>query len=135
MSTPNPAASTVTVFPVLKSEFSWTPSTTAAGGQALPPGETQSGSTIGIRLDGDTTHSAGNYQYLIPISGTAMSETLAQLAAFLTKALPAGNYWGALDQTDILSGSPATSAWTAEVPFSIPAILATPAPPAAFQAS
>ena len=126
---------TVTVFPVLKSEFSWTPSATAAGGQPLPAGETQSGSTIGIRLDGDTTHSVGNYQYLIPISGTAMSETLAQLTTFLTKALPAGNYWAAIDQTDILSGSPATSAWTAEIPFSIAVVIATPAPPASFQAS
>lgn len=130
MSTPNPI-----VFTPLIKGFSWTPSTTGAGGVALPPGETQSGSTIGIRADGDTTHSAGNYQWLVVVAGAATSETPAAITAALGKALPAGNYWAAIDQTDMLNGAPSTSAWTAEVPFSIPPTIVQPAPPVNFSAA
>ena len=95
--------------------------------------ETEQGVTIGIRADGDTTHSAGNYQYLVIVPAGQTSETPAQITASVAKALPPGNYWAALDQTDSLGGSPATSAWTAEVPFSIPTVApATPASPADF---
>lgn len=123
---------TATVFPPLLSEFSWIPSTTG-GGQALPPGETQTGSTLGIRADGDTTHSAGNYQWLVLIVGAGMSETASQLAAALGKSLPVGNYWAAIDQTDMLNGQSATSAWSGEIPFSIPPTIAQPDIPTAFK--
>ena len=130
MSTPNPVT-----FPTLLKGFSWVPSTTGAGGVALPSGETQSGSTIGIRADGDATHSAGNYQYLVVIAGTASAETTAAVNAAIGKALAPGNYWAAIDQTDMLNGAPSTSAWTAEVPFSIPAVIVQPAPPTGFTAA
>jgi len=127
------AMATTTVFTPLVKGFSWQLATTAAGGGALPAGETEQGVTIGIRADGDTTHSAGNYQYLVIVPAGQTSETPAQITASITKALPPGNYWAALDQTDSLGGSPATSAWTAEVPFSIPTVApATPASPADF---
>lgn len=128
-------ASTSTTFPPLTSEFTWTPSSTS-GGKPLPAGETETGSTIGIRTDGDTTHSAGNYQWSVPIAGTAMSETFSQLTAYLGKALPVANYWAAIDQTDTLAGQSATSAWSAEIPFSIaPPPVAQPDVPGAFKAS
>jgi hypothetical protein len=126
-------ATAATVFTPLTSEFTWAPSSTTAGGQPLPAGEVQTGSTIGIRADGDTTHSAGNYQWLVLIVGTGMSETAAQLAAALGKSLPIGNYWAAIDQTDTLNGQSATSAWSAEIPFSMPPTLAQPAIPTAFK--
>lgn len=124
-----------TVFTPLIKGFSWTPSTTDKDGNPLPAGETQSGSTIGIRADGDTAHAAGNYQYLIIVPPTQNSEAPGAITAALTKALTPGNYWAAIDQTDMLNGSPSTSAWTAEVPFSIPAVIATPAAPTNFTAA
>lgn len=130
MSTPNP-----TPFPALVKGFSWTPSTTGEGGAPLPPGEAQTGSTIGIRADGDAAHSAGNYQYLVLVPGTQSTETPAQITAALNKALPPGNYWAAIDQTDMLNGVASTSAWTAEVPFSIPFPIVKPAQPSAFTAA
>lgn len=130
MSTPNPI-----VFTPLVKGFTWTPSTTGEGGAALPAGEVQSGSTIGIRADGDTAHSAGNYQYLVVVPPGQTSETPAQIAAALNKSLPPGNYWAAVDQTDMLNGQSATSAWTAEVPFSIPAPIVKPASPTGFGAA
>lgn len=130
MSTPQP----VTFTPLVKG-FSWQNSTIDANGNPLPPGEAQSGSTIGIRADGDTTHSAGNYQYLVVVPAGQSAETPAAITAALTKALPPGNYWAAIDQTDMLNGSPSTSAWTAEVPFSIPPTIAQPSPPTGFTAA
>lgn len=130
MSSPNPVP-----FPPLLKGFSWTLSTTGAGGVVLPPGETETGVTIGIRADGDTAHSAGNYQYLIIVPAGQTTETPAQITAALTKALAPGNYWSALDQTDMLNGAPSTSAWTSEVPFSIPPAIVQPAPPTAFSAA
>lgn len=125
----------MTVFTPLLKGFSWTPSSTAFDGSALPAGETQSGSTIGIRADGDTTHAAGNYQYLVVVPAGQASETPAAITAALTKALIPGNYWAAIDQTDMLNGAPSTSAWTAEVAFSIPPAIAQPAPPTGFIAA
>lgn len=131
MSTPNPV-----VFTPLTKGFSWQLSTTAEGGGALPPGETESGVTIGIRMDGDTAHGPGNYQWLVVVPAGLTTETVAQVNAALTKALSVGtNYWAALDQTDMLNGLPATSPWTAEIPFCIPQTPATPASPTAFSAS
>jgi hypothetical protein len=124
-----------TVFTPLIKGFSWTPSTTDINGNPLPAGETQSGSTIGIRADGDTSHAAGNYQYLIIVPPTQNSEAPGAITAALTKALAPGNYWAAIDQTDMLNGSPSTSPWTAEVPFSIPAVIAQPAQPTNFTAA
>jgi len=125
----------MTTFTPLVKGFSWQNSTTAADGSALPPGETQSGSTIGIRADGDTTHSPGNYQYLVVVPATQTSETPAQITAALNKSLPPGNYWAAIDQTDMLNGAPSTSDWTAEVPFSIPSPIVKPASPTGFSAA
>lgn len=134
MSTPNPVQ-----FPPLLKGFNWTLSTTGAGGAALPPGETESGVTIGVRLDGDSAHSPGNYQWLVPLGAGITSETAAELEAALAKLSnppqPGANCWGAIDQTDMLNGSPSTSAWTAEVPFSIPFPIVQPAPPTGFTAS
>lgn len=124
-----------TVFTPLIKGFSWTPSTTDASGNPLPAGETQSGSTIGIRADGDTAHAAGNYQYLVVLPAGQSSETPAAITAALTKSLTPGNYWAAIDQTDMLNGAPATSAWTAEVAFSIPPVIVTPASPLNFTAA
>lgn len=125
---------TTTFTPLVKG-FSWQNSTTDASGNPLPAGEAQSGSTIGIRADGDTTHSAGNYQYLVILAAGQTAETPAAITAALTKALAPGNYWAAMDQTDMLNGAPSTSLWTAEVPFSIPAVIAQPAPPTNFSAA
>jgi hypothetical protein len=124
-----------TVFPALVKGFSWVNSTAAADGSALPAGEAQSGSTIGIRADGDTAHSAGNYQYLVILAAGQTSETPAQIAATLNKSLPPGNYWAAMDQTDMLGTDSKTSAWTAEVPFSIPPVIVQPAAPTGFTAA
>lgn len=127
MSTPNPIAFT----PLIKG-FNWTLSTTGVGGVALPSGQVETGVTIGIRADGDATHAAGNYQYLVVVPAGQTSETPAQITAALNKSLPAGNYWAAIDQTDMLNGTPSTSAWTAEIPFSIPPTIVQPAPPTGF---
>lgn len=133
MSTPNPQ------FPPLLKGFNWALSTTAGGGGALAPGETESGVTIGIRLDGDTAHSAGNYQWVVPLGACVTSEPEAALVAALAKLPnppgPGANCWAAIDQTDMLNGSPSTSAWTAEVAFSIPVPIVQPAPPTGFTAS
>lgn len=124
-----------TSFTPLVKGFTWTIATQGAGGVALAPGETESTVTVGIRLDGDTSHSSGSYQYLATAIAGQTSMTPAQLLTALGKALPPGNYWAALDQTDVLSGAVATSAWTGEVPFSIPYPIVPPAAPAAFTAS
>lgn len=129
MSTPNPVT-----FPALIKGFSWQLSTTGAGGQALPAGEVETGVTIGIRADSDTAHSAGNYQWLVVVPAGQTTETPAQITAALTKSLAPGNYWAAIDQTDMLNGAPSTSAWTAEIPFSIPVPIVQPAPPTGFSA-
>lgn len=122
---------TTTFTPLVKG-FSFTTATTDTSGNPLPTGEAETNVTIGIRLDGDITHSSTNYQYLAIIQGAASSVTPAQLTAALGKPLPPGNYWAAIDQTDTLNGTPATSAWSAEVPFSIPQPVVTPGSPSAF---
>ena len=126
---------TTTVFPALVKGFTWTNSSTDINGNPLPAGEAQSGSTIGIRAAGDTTHSPGNNQYLVILAAGQTSETPAAITAALTKALAPGNYWAAMDQTDMLNGAPSTSPWTTEVPFSIPQPVVQPASPTAFTAS
>jgi hypothetical protein len=127
--------STPTVFTPLVQGLNWTLATTDASGNPLPAGESESGVTIGIRLDGDVTHASGNYQYLVVCPAGSTSFSPAQIAAVLGKPLPPGNYWAAIDQTDTLDGSPATSAWTAEIPFSIPVPVVAPAPPTNFHAA
>lgn len=124
-----------TVFTPLVKGFTWVNSTTDKDGNPLPAGEVQTGSTIGIRVDGDATHSAGNYQYLVIVPAGQTSETPAQIATALNKSLAPGNYWAAIDQTDMLGTDSKTSAWTAEVPFSIPPVIAQPAPPSGFSAA
>lgn len=122
---------TTTFTPLVKG-FSFAPATTDTSGNPLPTGEAETSITIGIRLDGDTTHSATNYQFVAAIAGTATLVTPAQITAALGKPLAPGNYWAAIDQTDTLTGSTATSAWSSEVPFSIPVPIVTPASPTDF---
>ena len=130
MSTPNPT------FPPLTTGLSWVLSTLGVGNVALPPGEAETGVTLGLRLDGDTTHSAGNYQWLIPLSAGIVTESAAALEAALAKLpippAPGANLWAAINQTDALSGSPSTSAWTSEISFSLPIPIVQPLPPTAF---
>lgn len=121
----------MTTFPPLTKGFSWTPSTTG-GGAALPAGETYTSATIGIRADGDTTHSSGNYANLVIVPGATSTESLTALNAALGKNLAPGNYWAAVDQTDTLNGVTSTSDWTAEIPFSIPQSIVKPDQPAGF---
>src|SRR5271167_4268139 len=104
MSTPNPVPATV--FTPLIKGFSWTPATTDNTGAPLPPGETESGTTLGIRADGDATHGVGNYTWLVIVPPSQNSEAPAAIEAALKNALVPGNYWAALDQTDMLSGNP-----------------------------
>jgi hypothetical protein len=129
MSTPTPI-----VFTPLVKGFTWVNSTTS-GGKPLPAGETETGDTIGIRMDQDSTHSPGNYQYTVKVPAGQTLESPAQIATALGKPLPPGNYWGAIDQTDTLGGTSATSTWSTEVPFSIPATTATPDSPQNFSQS
>lgn len=134
-----PHAQTATVpttFTPLVKGFSWTLSTLNVAQAPLPAGETESGVTIGIRMVGDATHSAGNYQWLYVAPAGATTATLAQIQAQLGFTLAeATNYYAALDQTDMLNGSPSTSPWTAEIGFSIPIAVVQPCPPLAFAAN
>lgn len=117
-----------TTFTPLVKGFSWTPATSGTTGP-LAAAETTSGFTIGIRLDGDTTHAVANYQYLADVPATQTTETPAQLTAALGKALPPGNYWMAVDQTDTLNGATTVSGWSSEVPFSVAAVIVQPLSP------
>lgn len=121
-----------TVFTPLVKGFSFTLSTTDDSGNPLPEGEVESAATIGIRQDGDATHGAGNYQYTVVLDAGVTSASPADIAAKLGKPLPPGNYWAAVDQTDTLNDNPATSKWTAEVPFSIPQPVVQPGSPTGF---
>jgi len=120
-----------TTFPPITKGFSWTPSTLDATGAPLPAGEAPSGSTVGIRADGDANHAPGNYQYLVAVNGST-SQLLITDPQWLAAKIPPGNYWGAVDQTDMLGTSTSTSAWTPEVAFSIPAPIVKPASPTGF---
>lgn len=124
-----------TVFTPLVKGFSFALSTTDDNGAPLPPGESESAATIGIRLDGDTTHSAGNYQYTVVLAAGLTTASPADIAAKIGKPLAPGNYWAAVDQTDTLNGVAATSKWTAEVPFSIPQPVVQPSSPTVFTAA
>lgn len=123
--------STPSIFTPLTKGFNWTPSTTGIGGVAIPAGETFTSSTLGIRADGDTTHAAGHYANLVIIPSSSSAETVAALNAALGAALVPGNYWVAVQQTDTLNGTAVSSAWTAEVPFSIPPQAVVPDQPTA----
>ena len=125
MSTPAPVT-----FPPLTKGFSWTPATTGEDGKPLPDGETEASTTVGLRPDGNASFANGNYERTVIILGAVNSETLDALNAALGKALPPGNYWGNLQQTDTLNGQTATSDWMPEeFTFSIPQPVVKPAPP------
>lgn len=119
-------------FPAITTGFSWTPSTTVDSGQAVPAGEAPSGFTVGIRQDGDTAHSAGNYKYLISTANGSISQIQITDPQWVAAKIPPGNYWAAVDQTDMLGTASMTSAWTAEVSFSIPQPIARPDAPTGF---
>lgn len=127
MATPNPV-----VFTPLVKGFSFALATTDDSGNPLPPGESESAATIGIRQDGDTQHVPGKYQYTIVLDAGVTTATPADIAAKLGKPLPPGNYWAAVDQTDTLNGVAATSNWTAEIGFSIPQPVVQPGSPTGF---
>lgn len=132
MSTPNP----ITFTPLTKG-FSWVNSTTDKDGNPLPTGETQSGATVGIRADGDTAYAYGQYKYFVTTSGTA-SQLLITDPKWLAAKIPPGNYWGAVDQTDMIGTDSKTSGWSQEVPFSIPQpppVIAQPLAPSDFKAA
>jgi hypothetical protein len=133
LSTPTP------VFTPFTKSISWTDATTASGGAPLPAGETLADTVIGIRADGDATHSAGNYQWQISVAAPASSITRADFDAAIKAAypqmnpVPPGNYWLNGEQTDVLDGQTATSAWgTTETPFSIPVPVVAPSNPTSF---
>ena len=119
-----------TVFTPLTKGFAWTLSTTDANGNPLPDGEIEYSATVGIRADGDPNHSPGSYQYFVTVGPNVSTVTLAQVIA--AKVPPGANYWAAVDQTDGLNGTTNTSAWTEEIPFSIPVQPVRPAPPTNF---
>lgn len=120
-----------TTFPPLTKGFSWVGSSTDTSGNPMPSGEAPSGSSVGIRADGDATHAAGNYKYIVAVNGAASQLNITD-PQWLAAKIPPGNYWGAVDQTDMLGTDSRTSAWTAEVPFSIPSPIVTPAQPTGF---
>lgn len=119
-----------TVFTPLTVGFSWVNSTTASDGSPLPAGEVEVSTTIGVRADGDATHSQGNYKWFVTNLGQVTSISAADFLK--STKLPAGNYWAALVQTDALNGVNATSAETPEIPFSVPATVVAPAAPTNF---
>lgn len=130
MSTPNP------VFTPLTTSISWKDSTTDNAGNALPPGETVTSVTLGIRPDGDANFSLGNYFKTIVLLGPVTSETISALNSALGAALPPGNYWLNGQETATLNGQSLTSDWgTTETPFSIPQQVVKPGAPGPFVVS
>lgn len=119
-----------TVFTPLTVGFSWVNATTDSNGNPLPDGEVESGTTIAVRADGDVAHSPGNYQYFVVNTGNTTSISAASFQA--AAKLPPGNYWAAMDQTNVLNGVTATGAFTPEIPFSIPQTVVKPAAPKNF---
>lgn len=119
-----------TTFTPLTTGFTWAISTKDASGNPLPTGETDTSFTIGIRADGDTTHSAGNYQYFVTLGAGVTQATLAEVLA--AKVPQGGNYWASIDQEDTLNSQTATSGWSPEIAFSIPIQIVTPVPPTGF---
>lgn len=124
---------TTTTFPALATAITWKDTLTDANGNPLPAGETIASVTLGIRADGDTAHSLGNYSHTVIVLGTATTETLSALNSALGAALSPGNYWLNGQETATLNGQSATSAWGAtETPFSIPQPVVQPGSPSAF---
>jgi hypothetical protein len=131
MSTPAP------IFTPFLNTLSWVDATTGVANAPLAPGEVLQDTVIGVRADGDAAHSLGNYQYQISVNAPASSLTRAAfdaaVAAAYGSALAPGNYWLNGEQTDVLGGATATSAWGAtEVPFSIPTPIVVPSSPTGF---
>lgn len=127
---------TATTFPPLATAITWKDSNTDASGNPLPAGEAVSSVTLGIRADGDTAHSLGNYAKTVIVLGTVTQETVSALNSALGAALAPGNYWLNGQETATLNGQSATSAWGAtETPFSIPQPVVTPGSPSAFSVS
>lgn len=111
-----------TTFPPLNT-FTIQNPTTNVDTTAVAAGELTA-TEIGIRADGDATHSAGNYLFIVKVTEPATTESVAALNTALGKALAPGNYWAAAraDTAGLKAdGTPADSAWsTPEQPFSIP---------------
>lgn len=125
-----------TVFTPLTQGFSWTDSAGVdANGNPLPEGEAPVSSTLGIRADGDSAFSPGNYKYQVTVAYPTQTESVSDLTTALASALPPGNYWAAVKQTDKLGDASVDSPWTTEVPFSIPMQAVEPASPTALAVS
>ncbi len=118
-----------TVFTPLSKGFSWTDATTNVDGSPIAAGEV-TGFEIGVRADGSTPPAAGtDYAQSVAVQGAAVtSESASAFVAALN--LAPGNYWAA-----IRSLGPVDSAYSAEVPFAIPAPLPVPNPPTGFTAA
>lgn len=111
-------------FPVLTTGFTWTEPTQNVDGTPITAGEI-TGYQLGVRADG--TGSAGTYAQTVSVTGsTASSLTASALKAALS--LSPGDYWAAVRDV-----GPVDSAWTNELPFSIPP--PTPNPPSNFAAA
>lgn len=132
MSTPNPI-----VFTPLTKGFNWVTSTTDTSGKPLPTGESPTSSTVGLRADGDTAHSLGNYKYLVSGAGDIVQLLVAD-PAWIAAKVPPGNYWVAVEETYTLNGATVTTGWSAEIPVSIPIpppVIVQPLAPSNFSAN
>lgn len=131
-----------TQFTPFANALSWKDATVDGQGNPLPADETLAFTGLGIRPDGNTSFSVGNYQFEIDVPGPAGSITRADFDAAFAKAYPnvgklaPGNYWLGGKQEDVEQGVTADSLWgTVEVPFSIPVVPVAPAAPGPFVVS
>lgn len=114
MSTVNPVPTTAT----------WVDPTTNTDGTPIAAGEI-TGFTIGVRDTTAAGSAAGTYPFTAGAPATATSELLS----LLNPALPKGVALAAAIRADTAGPS---SAWGAEVSFTLPAPLPIPNPPTGF---
>lgn len=118
-----------TVFTPLAQGFTWNDPTTNTDGTALSAGEV-TGYEIGVRADG-TTQPAPPADYAQNLTATGASATAVSVAVVQGALnLKPGDYWAA-----IRTVGPTDSAYSAEIPFAIPAPPPVPNPPSGFTAA
>lgn len=131
MSTPAPI-----VFTPFTKSITWVDALTDSSGRVLPQGEVLADTVLGVRADGDSAHSPGDYAWTGTIAAPVAAVTPASLNTALGVVLQPGNYWLAARQTDTLNGQSATSVWSpTETPFSVPEPIVTPSNPTNFVVS